>query len=107
MVMSKLDPNNLPSTNLMKHHAPNHGLGLTDVPDSGWIEIGGEGLEDLTQTNAGPEVKRGKSIRFSRSASSISKHSYDARIDSALLPLTPDQSPDMNFNAFGKLVGFN
>ncbi|TIA72276.1 hypothetical protein E3P91_02138 [Wallemia ichthyophaga] len=101
MVMSKLDPNNLPSTNLMKHHAPNHGLGLTDVPDSGWIEIGGEGLEDLTQTNAGPEVKRGKSIRFSRSASSISKHSYDARIDSALLPLTPDQSPDMNFNAFG------
>lgn len=104
MLMSKLDANNLPSANLTKQHAPKHGLGLTDVPDNGWIEVGGDSLEDLTQSTAVPEVKRGRSLRFSRSTSSISKHSCDTRIlGSALLPLTPDQSPDMNFNAFGEV----
>ena len=105
--LSKIDLDALPTfisasnghnNNNLNHNVTNYkGLGLT-LSDEGWIEI------DERQQQQQQQQQQPKNLRFKSSSFTNIKNDTQTRIiGSSLLPLTPDPSPQINFNTFGRI----
>lgn len=101
--MSKLDVDALPSASIRHSYEPKLGLALAAMSNDGWIERGKDQPKGYSQSNKYNGARGVQSIRNSNSLSPFGKDDYKMHmIRQALLPPTPDQSPDFDLNAFGR-----